>query len=123
MKCFRHSEADAVGTCKHCFKGICNACARDTGIGIVCSPQCEEEVRAIKSLVDRNRQAFPLVAKTHSRNAVLLCLFGVAFIVFAFIARDESFLFPFLLALGAIMVLGALFSVLMGRRYAKSLQN
>ena len=123
MKCFLHSESDAVGTCKHCFKGVCSACAKDTGIGIVCSPQCEEEVRAIKSLVDRNKQAFPLVAKTHSRNAVLLCLFGVAFIVFGFIARSESFLFPFLLAFGAIMVLGALFSVLIGRRYAKSPQN
>lgn len=123
MKCFRHSESDAVGTCKYCFKGVCSACANDTGLGVVCSPQCEEEVRAIKSLVDRSKQAFPFAAKTHSRNAVLLCLFGAALIVFGLVARDNSFLFPFLLAFGTIMVLGAFFSVLTGRKYAKSSQS
>ena len=93
MKCFRHPESDAVGTCKHCFKGTCSACAEDAGIGIVCSPQCEEEVRAVKFLVNKNKQAYPLVAKAHGRNAILLTLFGLAFIAFSFIARGDSFCF------------------------------
>jgi hypothetical protein len=78
MKCFRHPQSDAVGACKHCFKGTCSECSKDTGVGIACSPQCEEEVRLLKAIVDRNKQAFALAAKTHGRNSALLVLFGVA---------------------------------------------
>jgi hypothetical protein len=120
MRCFRHPQSEAVGTCKYCFKGVCTECAKDTGIGIVCSPQCEEEVKSLQAIVDKSKQVFPLVAKTHGRNAILLALFGVAFFVFSAIARSDSFMFPFLLSFGVIMVIGAIFSFLMARRYAKS---
>lgn len=120
MKCFSHLQAEAVGTCKYCFKGVCADCAKDTGIGIVCSPQCEEEVRSLKAMTDRSKQAFPLVAKTHGRNAILLALFGVVFIVFGAIERSDSFIFPFLFSFGVLMVIGAIFSFLMARRFTKA---
>jgi hypothetical protein len=119
MKCFRHPQSDAVGSCKYCFKGVCTECAKDTGIGLVCDSQCEEEVRSLKAVVDRSKQAFPLVAKTHARNAVLLTLFGVAFFAFSLVDRSDAFLFPFLLSCGVIMIIGAIFSFLTGRKYAK----
>jgi hypothetical protein len=34
MKRFRHPQIDAVGACKHCFKGACSECSKDTGVGI-----------------------------------------------------------------------------------------
>jgi hypothetical protein len=120
MKCFGHPQIDAVGTCKYCFKGVCTECAKDTGVGIVCSPECEAEVRSLKATLDRSKQAFALVAKTHARNAVLLVLFGVAFFTFSAIDRSDSFMFPFLISFGVIMVVGAIFSFLIGRRYSKS---
>ncbi len=119
MKCFRHPQSEAVGTCKYCFKGVCRECANDTGIGIVCSPECQEEVRSLKVVLDRSKQAFPLAAKSYARNAILLALFGAAFIAFSAIERSDSFMFPFFLSFGAIMVLGAIFSFLMGRKFAK----
>lgn len=120
MKCFAHPQSDAVGTCKYCFKGICTECAKDSGIGLVCGPQCQEEVRSLKIMTDRNKQAFPLVGKTHTRNAVLLALFGTCFVVFSFAKRYDEFLFPFLLSFGAIMIVASLFAFLMGRRFAKA---
>jgi hypothetical protein len=120
MKCFRHPQADAVGTCKHCSKGTCSECSKDTGIGLVCSPQCEVEVRSLKAIMDRNKQAFALVAKAHGRNSALLLLFGIAFVAFSPIERTDPFIFPFLLSTGAIILTGAIFSFLMARRYAKS---
>jgi hypothetical protein len=119
MKCFRHPQSDAVGACKHCFKGTCSECSKDTGVGIACSPQCEEEVRLLKAIVDRNKQAFALAAKTHGRNSALLVLFGVAFVTFSATERTDPFLFPFLLSTGVIMLIGAIFSFLTGRRYSK----
>jgi hypothetical protein len=115
MKCFKHPQADAVGTCKHCSKGVCGECASDTGFGIVCGPPCQEELRSIKTLLERNKKSYALVAKTHSRNALWLALIGLAFIAFGMIQRGNVFL-P---VLGAIFLLGSVFSFLAARRYAK----
>ena len=120
VKCFRHLQSDAVGTCKYCFKGACTECAKDSDVGVVCSPQCEAEVRSLKAMVDRNKQAFPLVAKTHARNAILLALFSAGFLAFSAIERSDSFMFPFLLSFGAIFGLGAVFSFVMGRKFTKA---
>ena len=120
MKCFRHPQSDAVGTCKFCFKGTCTECAKDSDVGVVCTPKCEEEVRSLKAMVDRNKQAFPLVARTHARNAILLTLFAVGFLAFSAIERTDSFMFPFFLTFGAIFGLGAIFSFLMGRKFTKA---
>jgi hypothetical protein len=120
MRCYRHHESEAVGTCKHCFKGVCTECAKDSGIGIVCSPQCQEELKSAKAMLDRYKQTFPLVAKTYARNAILLALFGAVFIGFSLIEGRESGMFGFLLASGGVMVVGAAFAFLMSRRFAKS---
>src|SRR2546423_7079756 len=90
MKCFTHPGADAVGSCKHCCKGVCTQCASDTGIGVVCSANCAEEVKAIRAMVDRNKKAYPMAAKTHSRNAVWFALLAVFMIVFGMAAGLDS---------------------------------
>jgi len=59
VKCFYHREADAVGTCKACNKGLCAACAVDVGGGLACRDRCEEQVRNITQLIERNIQLSP----------------------------------------------------------------
>jgi hypothetical protein len=59
MKCFRHPVSDAIGLCKYCCKGMCSECAKDTSFGVVCSPPCEQEVRTIREIVERNRKIPP----------------------------------------------------------------
>src|SRR5437764_410634 len=117
MKCFTHPGADAVGSCKHCCKGICTQCATDTGIGVVCSANCAEEVKAIRAMVDRNKKAYPMVARTHSRNAVWFALLAVFMIVFGIAARP-GFMSAYLIGFGALMFVGAAFSVFNSRRLA-----
>ena len=123
MKCYRHPQSDAVATCKYCSKGVCTECAKDTGVGIVCSATCEVEVRSLKALEENSKRLLPLASRTHRRNAVLFTLFGAVFITFSLIDRNDSFLFPFLLAAGVVILIGAGFSFLTGRRYAKSVQT
>lgn len=120
MKCFRHPQSDAVGVCKYCFKGACVECVKDTEVGVVCSPKCEEEVRSIKTLMDRSKQAFPLAAKTHLRNSIFITLFALGFLAFSLVDRNDPFMFPFLLSFAVIFSLGALFSFLMSRRFTKA---
>jgi hypothetical protein len=74
MRCFKHPQSEAVGTCKHCFKGVCAECTKDTSVGIVCSPQCEEEVLSVKALLDRSKKSYTLASKTYLRNTIWLVL-------------------------------------------------
>lgn len=68
--------------------------------------------------MERNRKMLPLAAKTHLRNAVWLLALAAIFIGFAFTQREGGF--PvFLIALGAVMLLGAAFSIFNSRRLKK----
>lgn len=40
MNCFEHQDKAAVGICKICGKGVCQACAKPAGLGIYCSDAC-----------------------------------------------------------------------------------
>jgi hypothetical protein len=115
MKCFKHPQADAVGICKHCCKGICAECVNDTAGGIVCSTQCQEEVQSIKNLLDRNKKSYGLMARVYSRNALLFALMGLAFIAFGMIQGKNVFL----LSIGGLVLLTSVFTFVTARRYAK----
>jgi hypothetical protein len=54
MRCFYHHEKETVGQCKSCGKGVCAECAVDLGKGLACHGRCEEQVRALIELIDRN---------------------------------------------------------------------
>lgn len=118
MKCFNHPGTDAVGSCKNCSKGVCVQCARDTGLGLVCSASCEEGVKAIRAMVERSRKVYPLAAKTHARNAIWFTVLAAMLIVFGKIA-DRGFLSNYLIVFGIVMLLGAAFSAFNSRRLAK----
>ncbi len=53
MKCFNHSERDAVGTCKHCSKGLCMACLTDMGGGLACKGKCEDDVAYLNEMTKK----------------------------------------------------------------------
>jgi hypothetical protein len=59
VNCFRHREAVAVGLCKACNKGLCPTCAVDVGQGLACHDTCQEQVRSLNQLVERNIRMSP----------------------------------------------------------------
>jgi hypothetical protein len=118
MKCFNHPEADAVGTCKHCFKGVCARCAKDSGVGVVCGQACEDEVRSVRAMVERNRKMYPLAAKSQLRTSILLAAMAAVLIVFGLIA-GHGFMSNYLIVFGVVMLLGAAFAAFNSRRMAK----
>jgi hypothetical protein len=54
MNCFNHHDIAAVGTCKHCGKGLCPECLVDLGHGLACRGSHEQVVADISALVARN---------------------------------------------------------------------
>jgi hypothetical protein len=63
MRCFYHQEKESVGLCKYCAKGLCVECAIDLGKGLACKGKCEEGVRAVIELVDRNIKSLASVPR------------------------------------------------------------
>lgn len=56
MKCFQHTERDAVGLCKNCSKALCPECAADLGRGLACKGRCEHDVAELNRMLDHNIQ-------------------------------------------------------------------
>ncbi len=111
MKCFNHPQADAVASCKYCFKGVCPECAKDRGAGIACSAPCETEIKALHALIERNKRVVAFAPKTHSRQAIFLGLMALVFLVYGAIEQSV-----FIIALGVVVVVGAAVAVVNGRR-------
>ena len=63
MHCFYHQQEEAVGSCKSCGKGLCSECAADLGKGLACRGRCEDDVRAVIELVERNIRLQPTTTR------------------------------------------------------------
>ena len=44
MKCFTHTDKDAVAVCKVCLKGVCLGCAQTFSHGVSCPGACADEM-------------------------------------------------------------------------------
>lgn len=51
MKCFNHSDSDAVGTCARCGKAVCRLCVMDLDDALLClrCVEAEEEAVAVEA--------------------------------------------------------------------------
>ena len=87
MRCFYHPQADAVGTCKHCHRGLCSECASEREGGLACRGRCEAAVDAVNALIRRNVQ---LGVKSRSVSLVAFFVFVVALITLLYLAFNEE---------------------------------
>ncbi len=95
MKCFKHQNIDSVGQCKHCCKGLCNECAFDTGNGLACKNEDEQQVEFINSLIENSKKAYSQSPKSSILSNLFLLLMGCLFIGYWFINRGQKFLLLF----------------------------
>ena len=107
MKCFNHSDSDAVATCVNCGKAICRQCCISTAKGrLVCSTSCEESAQNAEESLSLVR------TKTDRQNRVngmLSALTGTAFGLFGVFTlfRSRHFLPLSILLFGMMVVLVA----------------
>lgn len=80
MKCFNHANADAVGICKSCGRGLCRDCVAQVGLSCSCRGECESVVAAMDELVQRGRSAYQKSSATQLRSGVVIILLGALFL-------------------------------------------
>lgn len=88
MKCFQHSEADAVGICANCGRGVCRECAAPIESGrLSCSKGCAEQLTVKLKISDEvNEWAKTTTmdsAKSGKLGSVFLMCFSLLMVGFA----------------------------------------
>ena len=80
MRCFYHPEAEAVGLCKNCYKGVCRGCAEVTN-GVACKSRCEAEVTALNRLLEQSKATLLKGGGLPRQLAVFLALVGIVMLM------------------------------------------
>ena len=84
MKCFNHSEVDAIGGCKACAKGLCHACATDLDHGLACKDKHESDVTFLYTLVERSRKTIEIQPQSAMAGNLSWIIMGLIFVGFGF---------------------------------------
>lgn len=118
MHCFHHESVDAVGICKHCYRGLCGQCAVLIQNSLSCQGKCEAEVAAYADLMDRSKTIYPGLGNLYRSGGIFFTVVGAAALVAGLFAEPPS-LRPTLVGLGATLLLLGLYMWWWAGRYAK----
>jgi hypothetical protein len=84
MHCYNHQTKEAIGLCRHCFKGLCQECCQKNEDFLVCSENCAQKVSEIEEMNERAKNIYGIgkyASKRHFPLSVVLYLcMGVLFI-------------------------------------------
>jgi hypothetical protein len=111
--CFNHRTTPAVGICKSCGKGVCPACAADTGHGLACRDACEERVDLLDRMVARNARVLRAADAQSRSSGLYLLATGAVFLACGWwgYASGNGFLTLFCGGLGLIAVIFGLLRI------------
>ncbi len=110
MKCFYHKEKEAVGICSSCHRGLCPECIADVDGTLACKNSCEEKVKSINELIERNKNSYKKTGTAYKRYSAFCLLVGLLslFVGLGVDITSGSFgLLLFLGPMGIIFLLGA----------------
>lgn len=113
MHCFMHTDRDAVGICKSCYKGLCVECAADLQHSLACRGKHEEAAERLHAMVARAQRVQTTAGVARFVAPVFTGILGLVFVVYGFmIDRMHGLLFP--LGLAFLLYSAAIYAV--GRR-------
>lgn len=118
MNCFNHQTESAIGICKACKKAVCASCAIDTGRGLACSQECENEVKALNMIVDKSKRIYSIgtSSKIPPTGVLMFLFFGAIFTSVGIYQYIEKGRFDFFaLAMGLGFIAFSLFSYIRNR--------
>ncbi len=115
MKCFNHPDAEAVGVCKNCYKGVCPTCAALVDGSVACAATCRDDVAAINHMLERGKKVYKNLGRQWGPSVLLNGVGGVLFLGFGLynLGPPMSWL---LVGLGGIMLAASVMSARMARR-------
>jgi hypothetical protein len=109
MRCFEHRDAESVGVCRSCQRGLCDACAVVVGRSLACRARCEEDVALVEDFLFRRSVR---VAGAFRSAALAAAALGGALLLGGYFVATESGSAPALLGavlalVGVVLVLAA----------------
>jgi hypothetical protein len=125
MKCFYNETQDAIGTCKSCGKGLSKEYTVDLGKGLACKGYCEEDVRKLIALIDRNVSLSPTseyLVKGSGKAVYALSLFGLC-LGATFLLVGIAAKFSLFIAFGPIFLAYGIYSLLRARSIISSMKK
>jgi len=129
MKCFNHRQADALATCKHCCRALCQDCLTDVRGAVSCRGTCEGPVAALVAATQalpQIRQQTGTAILVSAGMLVLLSLVcaAVAWSIGLTHIQDETLkgLQVIMYGMAGIVFLGAILSFLFARRLGQKLR-
>ncbi|HEY4221080.1 MAG TPA: hypothetical protein VGO62_07050 [Myxococcota bacterium] len=116
-----HSDADAVGVCRACGKGLCHACAVDMGSGLACASSCEVAVRDLIVHQSVSQRALRTTPGAYRTQSIVGFLAGGSFAALGLgLALTPAW--PAAVVLGVVS-LPLFIQGVRGRRTARALEN
>jgi hypothetical protein len=97
VRCYIHSEHEAVGICKACGKGLCRDCAVDLGHGLACHGEHEQRVAAVEAMVSRAARVQKTAGRARYGTAAFLGFMGIVFTGYGLMQTGKD---KFLILLG-----------------------
>lgn len=97
MRCFNHSDREAVGTCKACSRGLCSECAVDLGHGLSCRGGHEATVESYRVMLDRNTKALDAAPVTVLIGPIFIVAIGLLMGVYGLISSQGTRSFAFII--------------------------
>lgn len=117
MKCYYHPDAEAVGVCKNCFKGLCSSCAAEVENGIACKDRCEEEVKIINRITQQDKTVYQKTGTIYAWGGIMVGLIGLLVLLFGMFWVENRFKFLFA-GMGIVFILGAIYYYIAGKKFA-----
>jgi len=77
MKCFNHSEIDAVGVCKSCGRALCHDCIAEVGLSCRCKGRCEAVVASFNDYAERNWSIYQKSSTVYWWTGIFALMFGI----------------------------------------------
>jgi hypothetical protein len=116
MKCFRHGDVYAVGTCRACNKGLCHDCAADLGHALACKDECEEKAELLQSIVKNNFAGLEAQRRNRYFMPAFFGFIGIASLIFGL---NRGLDFNYAVAIGAGFLVFAFVLYLMILRWTR----
>lgn len=110
MKCFYHNDRDAIGICSACHRGLCPECIADVDGNLACKNSCQEKVKSINELLEKDKNSYKKTGSVYKRNAIFCLLTGLLSIFLGMgvgFMTDSFGLMLFVGPLGIIFLIGA----------------
>ena len=118
MECFKHTNQQAVGICKSCFKAVCRECAIELEHGLACSQECATDVSEYNQMNEKGKKLYGIGSRKSKVPAS-----GVIMWSFLTVVMWALFLIPYLVkdkVLYESLVMSILFTIITGIAYYSS---